>query len=39
MEHRSPGARVATPRPPSSIDEWLAPVRDLNWVSAVIGAQ
>ena len=26
------------PALPSSIDEWAAPVRDLNWVSAVIGA-
>jgi hypothetical protein len=25
------------PRPPSSIDEWHDPVRDLNWVSAIIG--
>jgi hypothetical protein len=25
------------PAPPSSIDEWFDPVRDLNWVSAVIG--
>lgn len=28
---------VLTPRPPSSIVVWAAPVRDLNWVSAVIG--
>jgi hypothetical protein len=25
------------PKAPSSIDEWRDPVRDLNWVSAVIG--
>jgi hypothetical protein len=25
------------PRSPSSIDEWRDPVRDLNWVSAIIG--
>jgi len=25
------------PRSPSSIDEWSDPVRDLNWVSAIVG--
>jgi hypothetical protein len=29
--------QVLNPRPPSSIEVWTAPVRDLNWVSAVIG--
>jgi hypothetical protein len=28
---------VLNPRLASSIEVWAAPVRDLNWVSAVIG--
>ena len=39
VKPRSPRAFTMHAAMPSSIDEWAAPVRDLNWVSAVIGAQ
>jgi hypothetical protein len=37
MQAQPDGAPVLNPRLASSIEVWAAPVRDLNWVSAVIG--
>jgi hypothetical protein len=37
MRRRPTITAVRTPRPPSSIQPWLAPARNHDWLAALIG--